>query len=94
MIELSEPASVLRSCRIRALLPVVDVPANPVAPPPYQGPPVEKLEDGFYSIAGAGVGMATLIFVFCDIGLNSMAISILLASTLGLALAQSVSRTI
>jgi len=34
---------------------VLDVPANPVAPPPYQGPPVEKLEDGFYSIAGAAV---------------------------------------
>jgi hypothetical protein len=50
--------------------------------------------DFFYSIAGAGAGVATLIFVYCDIGLNSMAISVLLASTLGLALAQSVSRTV
>lgn len=50
--------------------------------------------DFFYSIAGAGVGVATLIFMFCDIGLNNMAISILLATMLGLALAQSASRTV
>ena len=29
--------------------------------------------DFFYSIAGAGAGVATLILVFCDTGLNSMA---------------------
>ena len=50
--------------------------------------------DFFYSIAGAGVGVATLVLAFCDIGLNNMAVSILLASTIGLALAQSVSRSI
>ena len=50
--------------------------------------------DYFYSMAGAGVGMATLVLAFCDIGLDNMAVSILLASAMGLALAQRLSRTI
>lgn len=50
--------------------------------------------DFFYSIAGAGIGVASLVLAFCDIGLNNTAVSILLASTIGLALAQSVSRTV
>jgi hypothetical protein len=50
--------------------------------------------DFVYSIAGAGVGVATMILAFCDSGLTNPAVSILFVSTLGLALVQSVSRTI
>jgi len=50
--------------------------------------------DLFYSMAGAGVGVSSLVLAFCDIGLNNFAIAIVLAATLGLALAQSVSRTL
>ena len=50
--------------------------------------------DLFYSTAGAGIGVATIVLAFCDIGLNSAAISIVLTAALGLALAQSASRTI
>jgi hypothetical protein len=48
--------------------------------------------DSFYPVAGAGVGIATLVLMFCDGGLANLATSVLLAATIGLALAQSMSR--
>ena len=48
--------------------------------------------DFFYSLAGAGVLVTSLILSFCQIGVENLAISILLAATTGLALVQSVSR--
>lgn len=50
--------------------------------------------DFFYSIGAAGVSIAALISAFSDIGLNNLAVSIVLAVTLGLGLGQSVSRTL
>ena len=50
--------------------------------------------DFFYSIGGAGVGVASLVLAFCDIGMSNLVISMLLAASLGLALAQSLSRTL
>jgi len=54
----------------------------------------DRGRDFFYSTAGAGVGVATLVWGFCSSGINNIAVSILLAVTLGLTLAQSVSRTL
>lgn len=50
--------------------------------------------DFFYSVAGAGVGVTSLIVAFCDSGLTSAAVSVLAFCAIGLALAQRVSRTL
>jgi hypothetical protein len=54
----------------------------------------DRGRDFFYSMGGAGIGVASLVLAFCDIGLRDTAIMILLATTLGLALAQRFSRTL
>jgi hypothetical protein len=48
--------------------------------------------DSFYAMAGAGCGITALVGAFVDGGLTSTALSILLGSVFGLALAQTISR--
>jgi hypothetical protein len=50
--------------------------------------------DFFYPLVGAGVGGAMVLNSFSNTGMANPAISLLVAATLGLALAQSVSRTV
>jgi hypothetical protein len=50
--------------------------------------------DFFYPLAGAGVGVAMILNAFSNAGLANLATSILLAVTLGLSFAQSVSRSL
>jgi hypothetical protein len=52
----------------------------------------ERGRDSFYSAAGAGVGVAAILLAFGDPSASNPAIMVLLASTFGLALAQSLSR--
>ena len=50
--------------------------------------------DSFYASAGAGIGVTTMLLAFGDPSAGNPAIMVLLATTFGLALAQSVSRKI
>jgi hypothetical protein len=50
--------------------------------------------DFFYPLAGAGVSVAIILNSFSNAGLTNPAISLLVAVTLGLGLAQSISRTL
>jgi predicted RND superfamily exporter protein len=50
--------------------------------------------DFFYPLAGAGVGVAMILTAFSDAGLANLATSILVAVTLGLSFAQSISRSL
>ena len=57
-------------------------------------PVVASIVGAIFSIrSGRWYWRRHLILAFCDIGLNNIAVSALLAATIGLALAQSVSRT-
>ncbi len=49
--------------------------------------------DIFYPAAGAGTAVAAVIIAFCDAGLGNLGSSVLLAGMLGLAIAQTASRT-
>jgi hypothetical protein len=53
----------------------------------------DRGRDFYYPLAGAGCGVTALVSAFCNSGMDNTAVAILLASTLGLALAQSASRS-
>jgi hypothetical protein len=55
---------------------------------------LQRGRDSFHPMAGAAAGVTALIEAFGDNGLSSTAVAIPLAALLGLALAQSVSRTL
>jgi hypothetical protein len=58
------------------------------------GGTLSRGRDFFYPMAATGTGVAMAVLAFCDASLGNPAIAILAVATVGLGLAQSVSRTI